>query len=57
MENFTPNLQQLNLYSQLVSKYLDADEIFKKELDENFVWFNGKPEVIEVFFKKYKSFL
>ena len=30
--NIVPNLQQLSLYNQLVSKYLDSDEIFKREL-------------------------
>ena len=57
MDNVVPNLQQLSLYNQLVSKYLDSDEIFRRELDENFVWFNGRAEAIEVFFKKYKSLL
>lgn len=55
-ENIVPNLQQLSLYNQLVSKYLDSDEIFRRELDENFVWFNGRPEAIEVFFKNIRVF-
>jgi hypothetical protein len=58
MQNSTvmPNLQQLSLYNQLVSKYLDSDEIFRRELDENFVWFSGRPEAIEVFFKNLRVF-
>jgi hypothetical protein len=51
-----PNLQQLSLYNQLVSNYLDNDTIFKRELDENFVWFSGRPEAIEVFFKNIRVF-
>ena len=54
--NVLPNLQQLSLYNQLVSKYLDSDEIFRRELDENFVWFSGRPEAIEVFFKNLRVF-
>ena len=30
MDNVVPNLQQLSLYNQLVSKYLDSDEIFRR---------------------------
>ncbi|MGI6156406.1 MAG: hypothetical protein ACOYEB_10825 [Enterococcus lemanii] len=56
MDNNIPNLQQLSLYNQLVSKYLDSDEIFRRELDENFVWFNGRAEAIEVFFKNIRVF-
>ena len=37
VNNVSANLQQLSMYNQLVSKYLDSDEIFKRELDENFV--------------------
>ena len=55
-KNIVPNLQQLSLYNQLVSKYLDSDEIFRRELDENFVWFNGRAEAIEVFFKNIRVF-
>jgi hypothetical protein len=40
MENMTTNMAsmpELSLYNQLMSNYLDNDEIFKRELDENFV--------------------
>lgn len=59
MENMTQNMAaipELNLYNQLMSNYLDNDEIFKREIDENFVWFNGRPESIEVFFKNLRVF-
>lgn len=56
LENMVPNLANLQLAQQMSSKYLDNDQIFMRELDENFVWFNGRPENIEVFFKNLRIF-
>jgi len=47
---------QLSLYNTQIDKYLDSDLIFKRELDENFIWFSGRPESIEMFFKNVVQF-
>lgn len=47
---------QLSIYGEHINKYLDSDLIFKRELDENFIWFSGRPETIEMFFKNVSQF-
>lgn len=48
------NMPMIPFLSGAVNQHLDSDGIFKRELDENFIWFNGRPELIELFFKNLK---
>lgn len=56
IQNIDINQPGLEMFNQMSSDYLDSDVIFRRELDSNFVWFNGRPEMLEVFFKNMRVF-